>query len=154
MLAVSPPPQHTHNFQTLLHPTPTTYTIGTFNGEGRCTSVPQLPEGQSLSSSRSCVTTYPTRTAEGLLWVWPDNSPVALIESADEAAWPGLAPELDEFGDRAFSTAIGNHMWYARCEGWSLLALAALQWYDGMLDNISGTDLCWEDQRYWRKVRH
>lgn len=87
---------------------------GTFNGQGRCTSVPQLPEGQSLSSTRSCVVSYPTRTSEGLLWVWPDASPAALIESADEAAWPGLAPELDEFGDRAFSRAIGNHRWYAR----------------------------------------
>lgn len=93
------------------------YIAGTFNGEGRCTSVPQLPKDQSLSTIRSCVASYPSHTAEGLLWVWPDNSPAALIESADGAAWPGLASELDEFGDRAFSTAIGHHRWYARCEG-------------------------------------
>jgi hypothetical protein len=26
---------------------------------------------------------------EGLLWVWPDASPTALIESARSLAWPG-----------------------------------------------------------------
>jgi hypothetical protein len=90
------------------------HSAGTFSGEGRCTSVPQLPEGQSLSRTRSCVSSYPTRSAEGLLWVWPDASPTAPIESADENAWPGLAPELDEYGDRAFSKRFGNHKWYAR----------------------------------------
>lgn len=88
---------------------------GTFNGQGACTSVPQLPEGQSLSVSRSCVSSYPTRAAEGLLWVWPDASPAALVESAAEDAWPGLAPEVDELGDSAFSRALGSHKWYARC---------------------------------------
>jgi hypothetical protein len=87
---------------------------GTFNGEGSCTSVPQLPEGQSLSNSRSCVSSYPTRSAEGLLWVWADASPTALTESAAEDAWPGLAPEIDELGDIAFSRSAAKHKWYAR----------------------------------------
>jgi phenylpropionate dioxygenase-like ring-hydroxylating dioxygenase large terminal subunit len=77
--------------------------------------VPQLPEGQSLSTSRSCVSSYPTRAAEGLLWVWPDASPAALVESAAEGAWPGLAHEIDELGEGAFSRALGSHKWYARC---------------------------------------
>jgi len=84
------------------------------HGEGHCTSVPQLPEGQPLSKTRSCVASYPTRCAEGLLWVWPDASPVALIESAAEDAWPGLAPEIDQLGDTAFSKAAAKHKWYAR----------------------------------------
>lgn len=46
--------------------------------------------------------------------MWPDASPTALIESADKDAWPGVAPEIDEYGDRAFSRVFGNHKWYAR----------------------------------------
>jgi phenylpropionate dioxygenase-like ring-hydroxylating dioxygenase large terminal subunit len=61
------------------------------------------------------VSSYPTRCAEGLLWVWPDASPTALIESADPEAWPGLAPELDTLGDAAFSRSAAQHKWYARC---------------------------------------
>lgn len=76
--------------------------------------MPQLPEGQSLSRTRSCAVSYPTRTAEGLLWVWPDASPAALVESADEAAWPGLAPEIDQLGDAAWSRSSFTHGWYAR----------------------------------------
>jgi hypothetical protein len=90
---------------------------GTFNGEGNCTSVPQLPEGQTLSRSRSCVSSYPTSCREGLLWVWPDASPAALIESADEAAWPGLAPEIDQHGEGAWSRMSSKHRWYARWVG-------------------------------------
>lgn len=82
--------------------------------------MPQLPEGQALSASRSCVSSYPTRAAEGLLWVWPDASPAALVESAAEDAWPRLAPEVDELGDSAFSRALGSHKWYARCVCMSL----------------------------------
>lgn len=95
----------------------------TFDGQGTCTSVPQLPQGQSLSSSRSCVASYPTRVAEGLLWVWPDASPAALIESADEDAWPGLAPEIDQLGDRAFSKSAAKHKWYARYVSVGLLSV-------------------------------
>jgi hypothetical protein len=44
-------------------------------------------------------------------WVWPDASPAALVESAAGAAWPGLAPELDERGDAAHNS---KHKWYFR----------------------------------------
>eukprot|EP00775_Hariotina_reticulata_P012888 gene12888-13014_t len=86
-----------------------------FDGSGKCSGVPQLLPGSPLSSRRSCVTSYPTRLAEGLLWVWPDASPNAAIDSSTESSWPGLAPELDKLGEGAFSSTIaGNHKWYAR----------------------------------------
>jgi hypothetical protein len=90
--------------------------------------VPQLPEGQTLSPSRSCVSSYPTTCREGLLWVWPDASPAALIESADEAAWPGVAPEIDQMGEGAWSRASAKHRWYARwvvCVGRGATVVAA-----------------------------
>ena len=51
----------------------------TFDGaSGKCTSIPQLPsEGTALdtalASPRSCVTPYPTKLAQGMLWVLPKS---------------------------------------------------------------------------------
>lgn len=38
-----------------------------FDGSGSCTDIPQMPQGQTISSSRSCVASYPTCEREGLL---------------------------------------------------------------------------------------
>jgi len=71
----------------------------TFDGtSGRCTSIPQLPsEGTALdtalASPRSCVTPYPTKVAQGMLWVLP----VATSEMAEEDRPPlPLVPEIDD----------------------------------------------------------
>jgi len=71
----------------------------TFDGaSGKCTSIPQLPsEGTALdtalASPRSCVTPYPTKLAQGMLWVLPKSA----LESP-ESEWPPLPliPELDD----------------------------------------------------------
>ena len=71
----------------------------TFDGaSGKCTSIPQLPsEGTALdtalASPRSCVTPYPTKLAQGMLWVLPKST----LESP-ESEWPPLPliPELDD----------------------------------------------------------
>jgi hypothetical protein len=47
--------------------------------------------------------------------VWPSAGPSALSESAAQDAWPGVAPEIDRFGDRAFNRTAAKHKWYARC---------------------------------------
>lgn len=71
----------------------------TFDGtSGRCTSIPQLPsEGTALdtalASPRSCVTPYPTKVAQGMLWVLP----VPTSEMAEEDRPPlPLVPEIDD----------------------------------------------------------
>lgn len=53
---------------------------------------------------------YPTKVAEGLLWVWASSGPSAEAEAAS-AEWKGLGGILDEEGDAAFAT---NHRWYFR----------------------------------------
>uniref|UniRef100_A0A383VN49 Rieske domain-containing protein n=1 Tax=Tetradesmus obliquus TaxID=3088 RepID=A0A383VN49_TETOB len=58
-----------------------------FDSSGRCTEIPQAIDAKAkavaCSSSRSCVTRYPTRTEAGLIWVWPTPGPEA--ESAAAA---------------------------------------------------------------------
>ena len=66
---------------------------------------------QVLGSIRACATAYPTKVAEGLLWVWASSGPNAEAESA-AAEWKGLCgvPD-DEGGDVAFDS---NQRWYFR----------------------------------------
>lgn len=55
----------------------------------------------ACSSKRACATSYPTRAAYGLLWVWPDEAPTA---EADAAAVHPVADapqqEFDRRGQR------------------------------------------------------
>lgn len=85
-----------------------------FAGDGSCVSVPQLEPEKKLVPSRSCVAAYPTRVAEGLLWVWADCGAAAEAESAAPGAWRGLAPEIDEHGEDAYSPMMREHKWYVR----------------------------------------
>ena len=82
-----------------------------FDSTGSCTNIPQLSPNQPINIKAACVARFPTKAAEGLLWVWADSSPAAEIDSA-AAAWPGIASELDEKGEATFST--GKHRWFAR----------------------------------------
>ena len=64
-----------------------------------------------LGSIRACATSYPTKVAEGLLWVWASSGPGSEAEAA-AAEWKGLCGDLgDEGGDMAFES---NHRWYFR----------------------------------------
>ena len=85
----------------------------TFEGSGKCTSIPQMPDKgspQVLGNPRACATSYPTRTAEGLIWVWGAAGPDAEAEAA-AAPWKGLAPFIDTAGEGAF---LSSHRWYFR----------------------------------------
>ncbi len=46
-----------------------------FSGEGNCEHIPQQPEtGKAHLSKRACATSYPTKIAQGLLFVYPGNA--------------------------------------------------------------------------------
>jgi phenylpropionate dioxygenase-like ring-hydroxylating dioxygenase large terminal subunit len=81
-----------------------------FNGAGQCTSIPQLAPGATINQKASCVASFPTKAAEGLLWVWADAGPGSEQEAA-AAPWRGVAPELDQYGPAAF---VSNRGWYFR----------------------------------------
>ena len=50
---------------------------------------------QVCSSPRACARVYPSRVHQGVLWVWPDYSPQAALESA-AAPPPPFVPELED----------------------------------------------------------
>lgn len=67
-----------------------------FDGAGACVRIPQLGKGLSedspqVRSQRACSTSYPTRVAQGLVWVFPHPDPIA----ASMRPLP-LIPELDD----------------------------------------------------------
>ena len=63
-----------------------------FNGEGRCTAIPQAPEGSSPSPQRSQCRRYATAEAQGLLFVFAGDAAVASPEALP------LVPVLEEEG--------------------------------------------------------
>ena len=75
--------------------------------DGICTPV-------QVRSPRACAVSYPTRAAEGLLWVWAHAGPGAEAE-ADAAEWKGVAGALD--GGGGF---LSNRRWFFR---WAMLVL-------------------------------
>ncbi|PNH06499.1 Pheophorbide a oxygenase, chloroplastic, partial [Tetrabaena socialis] len=68
-----------------------------FDGSGACTSIPQAESQEAVrkacNSPRSCAKTYPTREAQGLLWVWGEPGPAGEAESALKQ--PALISELE-----------------------------------------------------------
>ncbi len=49
-----------------------------FSGSGNCENIPQQSaSGQAHTFKRACATSYPTQTAQGLLFVYPGNAAVA-----------------------------------------------------------------------------
>lgn len=69
----------------------------------------ETPKAQATAcaSSRSCLVTYPIKEQYGLLWLWPDASPTAPLESA--AAAPAVSVALDKH-----YAAGGDVNWYMR----------------------------------------
>jgi phenylpropionate dioxygenase-like ring-hydroxylating dioxygenase large terminal subunit len=68
-----------------------------FNNEGKCTKIPMLAgseaEETACKSVRSQITTYPTKVAQNLLWVWPDHSVTAFTDCT--AKQPATIPETE-----------------------------------------------------------
>ena len=48
---------------------------------------------RAFNNQRSCCTSYPAQVQQGLIWVWPENSPSASLESAVKE--PALCPEYE-----------------------------------------------------------
>jgi phenylpropionate dioxygenase-like ring-hydroxylating dioxygenase large terminal subunit len=63
-----------------------------FNGEGRCTAIPQAPAGSNTSPQRSQCRHYATAEAQGLLFVFAGEADVASSEPLP------LVPVLEEEG--------------------------------------------------------
>ena len=64
-----------------------------FDGDGRCTRIPQMGEGTNASGRRSSCNSLPTCTGQGMLFVWTGDPEKA------EAKAPPLVPLLQEQGD-------------------------------------------------------
>lgn len=72
-----------------------------FDGEGRCTRIPQAPqalEKKFCSSRRSSVASYPVQVKDGLIWVWGESSPKAWVESSmtEIASWEPVKDSMGE----------------------------------------------------------
>ncbi|KAL6754998.1 Rieske [Haematococcus lacustris] len=69
-----------------------------FDGSGACTAIPQARDEQQESvakrAARACVKAYPTCEAQGVVWVWPDDSPSAPQDSAAEG--PRVIEEVQD----------------------------------------------------------
>ena len=69
-----------------------------FDADGSCARIPQLseidggPSSAAVMNPRACATAFPTRTEQGLVWVFP----TADEQAAEAAKAPALIPELDD----------------------------------------------------------
>lgn len=57
-------------------------------------------EARAANNKRSCCTSFPTQVQQGLIWVWPDSSPSASLESAVQP--PALCPQYEANEDGMF----------------------------------------------------
>ena len=75
------------------------YHAWTFDGEGRCTNIPQEAneEKEHVILPRACVKSYPTQVRQGVIWVWGEKgepgSDVAMEASLKR---PRLIEELED----------------------------------------------------------
>ncbi|CAM9907050.1 unnamed protein product, partial [Sphacelaria rigidula] len=66
-----------------------------FDADGKCLKIPQSNrDGKDEAQPSACATVYPTKVAQGIIWVWGNAGPDAGLESA-LAPLP-LIPELDD----------------------------------------------------------
>ncbi|WP_413175969.1 Rieske 2Fe-2S domain-containing protein [Anabaena azotica] len=84
-----------------------------FNSEGKCTKIPMLAgseaEETACKSERSQITTYPTKVAQNLLWVWPDHSVTAFTDctSKQPATIPETELDIDAIDWYMFEAPVG-----------------------------------------------
>eukprot|EP01025_Chloroclados_australasicus_P020201 TRINITY_DN2126_c0_g1_i4.p1 TRINITY_DN2126_c0_g1~~TRINITY_DN2126_c0_g1_i4.p1 ORF type:complete len:527 (+),score=25.04 TRINITY_DN2126_c0_g1_i4:114-1694(+) len=71
-----------------------------FDGKGECTKIPQAEpeiEEKLCGSKRACAIVYPTQEKYGLLWVWGESGPKALLESLEkDIKLPPLIEEISK----------------------------------------------------------
>ncbi|KAJ9520049.1 hypothetical protein QJQ45_029981 [Haematococcus lacustris] len=81
-----------------------------FDGSGACKAIPQArdkeQEALATRAPRACAKAYPTCEVQGLVWVWPDDSPNALLESMAEG--PRL---IDEMFDESLKDRLAPKAW-------------------------------------------
>eukprot|EP01025_Chloroclados_australasicus_P020199 TRINITY_DN2126_c0_g1_i2.p2 TRINITY_DN2126_c0_g1~~TRINITY_DN2126_c0_g1_i2.p2 ORF type:complete len:330 (+),score=24.64 TRINITY_DN2126_c0_g1_i2:185-1174(+) len=69
-----------------------------FDGKGECTKIPQAEpeiEEKLCGSKRACAIVYPTQEKYGLLWVWGESGPNAMLESLEkDVKLPPLIEEI------------------------------------------------------------
>ncbi|MBP0020082.1 MAG: aromatic ring-hydroxylating dioxygenase subunit alpha [Cyanobacteria bacterium SBLK] len=66
-----------------------------FDGEGNCTAIPALVEGQTLDLKRFGVQSYPVKEVQGNIWIY--------IPDATHPQEPNVdVPRVAEFGDRPY----------------------------------------------------
>ncbi|KAL3155540.1 hypothetical protein ABBQ38_011092 [Trebouxia sp. C0009 RCD-2024] len=82
-----------------------------FDGEGKCTTLPQsfgaAELDNAISNKKSCAVSYPVQVKHHLVWVWPDAGPNNHLEAM--AREVPVAPELLDD-----TKCIYLHPWYMR----------------------------------------
>ncbi|MBE9032177.1 Rieske 2Fe-2S domain-containing protein [filamentous cyanobacterium LEGE 11480] len=75
-----------------------------FDDAGACSRIPQAEDDKILQTQKDnfCVTSLPTQTANGLLWVWPDATSKNL---ATTQPLP-LSPQLDSSSEVVYSSMV------------------------------------------------
>ena len=77
------------------------YHAWTFNGEGRCTHIPQASgesaENLQKRNDRSCAKSFPVQIEQGLIWVWGDSGlPGSDVHIEAALKRPRLIEELQD----------------------------------------------------------
>ncbi|KAL4418948.1 hypothetical protein ABPG77_001770 [Micractinium sp. CCAP 211/92] len=86
-----------------------------FDGDGRCASVPQVADAaRTCASRRACAAAFPTAEAHGLVFVWPDATPGAAQQAAATPLPipPELLGEGNGEGESRYEHAGGG--WFVR----------------------------------------
>ncbi|CAL8468054.1 g7593 [Coccomyxa elongata] len=65
-----------------------------YNSKGQCTRIPQAEDASACCSSAASVEAFPTRTRAGAVWVWPDSSATAAVDSS--LAQPSIDTVLED----------------------------------------------------------
>eukprot|EP00903_Cladosiphon_okamuranus_P017658 g16261.t1 len=72
-----------------------TYHAWRFDSDGKCLDIPQSDKGgKDESNPRACAKVYPTQVAQGIVWVWGENGPDAVLESL--LTKPALVSALED----------------------------------------------------------
>ncbi|KAI3433934.1 hypothetical protein D9Q98_003736 [Chlorella vulgaris] len=87
-----------------------------FGPDGHCTAIPQADSPQqevaACGSQRSCVTAFPVRQEQGMLWVWMDPASAAIAQLTQLPLPPELLAGRSAGGGGPAGTLLGD--WYMR----------------------------------------
>ena len=78
-----------------------------FDGDGRCTRIPQAPDSAILERTPGsfCLTTLPVCVMQDLLWVWPDAESANLAKTTPLP----LSPQIPATADADSTDENGSH---------------------------------------------